>query len=73
MKCKHGATVGQLDEAAVFYLQSRGLSETEARNLLTYSFADELIQHLGNESLQRFIEAAVLDKLPHSAELDELR
>lgn len=72
VKCKHGATVGQLDEKAVFYLQSRGVSETEARNLLTYSFADELIQRIDIEPLQKHIEAAVLAKLPHGKEFEGL-
>ena len=67
VKCKHGATVGQLDDQAVFYLQSRGLSETDARNLLTYSFADELIQRIGIEKLQKHIEAAIIAKLPQTA------
>lgn len=67
VKCKHGATVGQLDDKAVFYLQSRGLSETDARNLLTYSFADELIQRIGIEPLQKHIEKAVIAKLPQTA------
>ncbi|MEB0284691.1 SufD family Fe-S cluster assembly protein, partial [Sphingomonas sp. 10B4] len=43
VKCTHGATVGQLDDDGLFYLQSRGLSRAAARNLLTYAFAAELI------------------------------
>lgn len=72
VKCKHGATVGQLDERAVFYLQSRGVSEAEARNLLTYSFADELIQRIGIDALEKHIEAAVLAKLPQGEQFGEL-
>ncbi len=72
VKCKHGATVGQLDERAIFYLQSRGLNEVEARNLLTYSFADELLQRMELPALQKHIEAAVLKKLPDSEQMAEL-
>lgn len=72
VKCKHGATIGQLDERAVFYLQSRGLSETEARNLLTYSFADVLIHNIGIEPLQKHIESLLLAKLPQGSAYGEL-
>jgi len=46
VKCSHGATVGQLDEEAVFYLQSRGIPEKESRLLLMYAFADEVISSI---------------------------
>ena len=72
VKCAHGATVGQLDEQAVFYLQSRGVDEAAARNLLTYSFADELIQRVGIEPLRKHIEKALLAKLPNAEQLQEL-
>lgn len=72
VKCAHGATVGQLDEQAVFYLQSRGLDESDARNLLTYSFADELIQRVGIEPLRKHIEESLLAKLPNSSQLQDL-
>ncbi len=39
VKASHGATVGQLDERALFYLRSRGIAEPEARSMLTYAFA----------------------------------
>jgi Fe-S cluster assembly protein SufD len=60
----HGSTVGQLDEDAVFYLKSRGVTETGARAILTYSFANALVQKVGLEPLERFVEAALLSKLP---------
>lgn len=72
VKCKHGATVGQLDEQAVFYLQSRGIDEATARNLLTYSFADELIQRVGIEPLRKHIERGLLASLPNAGQLREL-
>lgn len=60
VKCSHGATVGQLDQEQVFYLKSRGLSETRARNLLTYAFGAEVIDRLPVPSLVEQLEEAVL-------------
>lgn len=58
VKCAHGATVGQLDANALFYLRSRGLSEAQARALLTHAFADHIIRQLPIESLQLQLTAA---------------
>ncbi|HEX3007904.1 MAG TPA: Fe-S cluster assembly protein SufD [Bacteroidales bacterium] len=52
VKCSHGATVGQIDENALFYLRSRGISEREARLLLMYAFAYEVIKKIQVEPLQ---------------------
>ena len=60
VKCAHGATVGQLDVDEVFYLKSRGLSETAARNLLTYAFGAEVIERIPVASLRSRLEQAVL-------------
>jgi Fe-S cluster assembly protein SufD len=46
VKCAHGATVGQLDATALFYLQSRGIALEEARALLTHAFAAEVIERI---------------------------
>ena len=62
VKCTHGATVGQLDREEVFYLQSRGLSEAAARNLLTYAFGAEVIDRIPIASLRRQLEQTVLDQ-----------
>lgn len=72
VKCAHGATVGQLDESAVFYLRSRGVEESNARNILTYSFADEIIRRVGSAELRRHIESHFMAKLPNSQQLKEL-
>lgn len=64
VKCAHGSTIGQLDEDAVFYLRSRGISETGARAILTYSFARELVQMLQLKALEQYIEARLMAKLP---------
>lgn len=53
VKCAHGATVSQLDEEEVFYLQSRGLNASDARNLLVNAFAAEIINEIPIPSLQQ--------------------
>ncbi len=63
VKCSHGATVGQLDEDAVFYLRSRGVSETEARALLTIAFADSAVLGIGDEALRAHVDRRIRDKL----------
>ncbi len=62
VKCAHGATVGQLDGDAVFYLTSRGLSDAAARNLLTYAFGAEIIDRIPVASLKHWLERAVLEQ-----------
>ena len=62
VKCTHGATVGQLDEEEVFYLKSRGLSDTTARNLLTYAFGAEIIDRIPIASLKHRLEQTVLEQ-----------
>ena len=52
VKCNHGATIGRLDENQVFYLRSRGLADREARGLLTYAFAGELVRRIGLPSVR---------------------
>ena len=52
VKCSHGATVGQLDEDALFYLRSRGIREKEARHLLMYAFANDIIGNIGIQHLR---------------------
>lgn len=63
VKCSHGATVGQLEDEELFYLLSRGLNETLARNLLTYGFAEEVINKIKIESIKRQLDEAVLNRL----------
>lgn len=64
VKAAHGATVGQLDERALFYLRSRGLPESEARALLTLAFCRVAIESLENAALRDHIDAVLLDHLP---------
>lgn len=63
VKCSHGATVGQLEEEELFYLLTRGLPEGLARNLLTYGFAEEVINKIEIDSIKKDLDAAVLNRL----------
>ena len=63
VKCAHGATVGQLEEEELFYLLTRGLPETLARNLLTYGFAEEVINKIKIESIKKELDTMVLNRL----------
>ncbi len=53
--CKHGATVGQLDDNALYYLRTRGINEPEAHRLLIHGFADETVEAVDNEVLRAWI------------------
>lgn len=61
VKCSHGATVGQIDPNAIFYLQSRGISTREARLLLMYAFGDEILSKISVEPLRERL-ADLVDK-----------
>jgi Fe-S cluster assembly protein SufD len=63
VKCSHGATVGQLDEIAKFYLQSRGISEKEARLLLMFAFTNDVIENIRIDALQDRIKMLVEKRL----------
>jgi Fe-S cluster assembly protein SufD len=60
VKCTHGATVGQLDAEAVFYLRSRGIGLEAARSLLTYAFANDVVSRIKVGSIRRQLEEALL-------------
>jgi Fe-S cluster assembly protein SufD len=63
VKCAHGAAIGQLDEDELFYLASRGIHSDLARNLLTYGFAEEVINKIKIESIKAQLDEAVLNRL----------
>lgn len=62
VKCVHGASIGQLDSEEVFYLNSRGLSDSVARSLLTYAFGAEIIDRIPIASLKHRLEQRVLEQ-----------
>jgi Fe-S cluster assembly protein SufD len=63
VKCSHGATVGQLDKAALFYMQSRGLDRDAAAHLLTRAFAGQILNYLPFAAMRDHIEARIDSKL----------
>lgn len=63
VKCSHGATVGQLEDEELFYLLSRGLSEPLAKNLLTYGFAEAVIDKISVEAIKQELDEIVLNRL----------
>jgi Fe-S cluster assembly protein SufD len=63
VKCSHGATVGQLDGDALFYLQSRGINKREARLMLMFGFAHEVIQNIKIEPLRERMDNLVMQRL----------
>jgi len=71
VKCSHGATVGQLDPDATFYLRSRGIPEREARNLLLSGFVSEITRALSVPALAERIEELVVERLGMHGSLAE--
>lgn len=64
VKCTHGATIGQIDKDAIFYLRSRGLNERAAYGMLVYAFARESIAHARPESLRAHLDDLAFSRLP---------
>jgi len=63
VKCTHGATIGQVDQEAIFYLRSRGIGRDEARSLLTYAFANEIIDRVKHAPLRDRLREALFVRL----------
>jgi len=63
VRCTHGATVGQLDDESVFYLQSRGIPKGEAIKLLINAFANDIFENLTIEPLRKYIGKLIFEKL----------
>ncbi|MBK6848444.1 MAG: Fe-S cluster assembly protein SufD [Proteobacteria bacterium] len=63
VKCSHGATIGQLDAEALFYLRARGIDEGAARSLLTWAFASEVIERVPFAALRRQLASTVQQRL----------
>ncbi|HQH29037.1 MAG TPA: SufD family Fe-S cluster assembly protein, partial [Oligoflexia bacterium] len=63
VKCTHGATAGQLDDDALFYLRSRGIEKNEARRILMQAFAGDVVKEVKNDAVRTMIEALVEKRL----------
>ena len=79
VKCSHGATVGRIDNEALFYLQSRGINEKEARLMLMFAFAHEVLAEVKVDQLREMIDKLVNKRLRgevskcHSCAMDCIR
>ena len=63
VKCTHGATVGQLDDEAIFYLRSRGIGDALARNMLVHAFASEILNRITVEPVRDELDRLIFDLL----------
>ena len=63
VKCTHGATIGQIEENALFYLQSRGISEVEARKLLLMAFAEECVERMQSTMARAYMQRLIGEHL----------
>jgi Fe-S cluster assembly protein SufD len=64
VKCTHGATIGQVEEEALFYLRSRGIDEASARGLLLYAFASECLDRMSCAPVREYLQKQVQQWLP---------
>ena len=68
VRCTHGATIGQLDAESMFYLQSRGIGKEQARSLLTYAFAQDVIDRIQVPDLREQLEKVLFEKFHEHAQ-----
>ncbi len=68
VKCNHGSTIGQLEEEPLFYLRSRGIGESEARDMLVYAFASEIVDRMKLEPVREQIRRAMSRQMPRGGE-----
>jgi Fe-S cluster assembly protein SufD len=64
VKCNHGSTIGQIQEEPLFYLRSRGIDEQEARNLLVFAFASEIVERMKIEPVREQVRRALFQAMP---------
>lgn len=72
VKCGHGATVGQLDRDAVYYLRSRGVDEETARSVLTYAFAKDVLNRIAIIPVRSYVEEMLTKRLLRGRPIEEL-
>lgn len=72
VKCAHGATVGQLDTDALYYLRTRAIDEQTARSVLTYAFANEVLKQIGIETIRSHVERILSARLLQGRQIEEL-
>lgn len=72
VKCAHGATVGQLDDDALYYLRSRGIDATTARHVLTYAFAKDVLNRMTLEPIRSYVENMLTVRLLQGQAIEKL-
>ena len=70
VKCSHGCTIGQIDESALFYMQSRGIPNKEARALMLFAFCNDVVEKIKIPALKSRIIKILAEKLEVEMELD---
>ncbi len=63
VKCSHGCTIGQLDEEALFYLRTRGISKELAQSMLLEAFAEDIVMQIKHEPLRKYVEELIVERL----------
>ena len=63
VKCSHGCTIGRLDDKGLFYLRSRGVSEAEARKMLSHAFMTDVLERISNADWRNHLAGLIDDKL----------
>lgn len=63
VKCSHGCTIGQLDEEAMFYLQSRGINKETSRGMMLYAFTAETLKTISNETIKAYVDSLISERL----------
>ena len=71
VKCTHSATIGQIDEAALFYLRSRALDEAAAKGLLLFAFASECLDRMSPGPIRSYVSKIILSALPQARQSEE--
>ena len=61
VKCSHGSTTGQMDEEAIFYLTTRGISDKSARALMTQAFIGDVLNQIDSEEVRSYIESKLIE------------
>ena len=72
VSASHGATIGALDEDALFYLRARGIGREQAEAMLTYSFVKELVDRIPDEASRESLGRALLERLPHGESVTDV-
>lgn len=73
VQCSHGATMGQLDKDALFYLRSRGLHEKQAQSMLLLAFARDVIDNIDVEALRAHLDGLIIDRFNEVSKVEVTR